>query len=103
MIANAQVLEQQIEIARSRPADSRVTLEAYRQALSQGWTACFSVASPVRVPTGAFEAARHNATLAGPINLSLTEPEEGFRVLRPAGYQGEAFRGKRGKLTVIRK
>lgn len=104
MLVSAQPIRQEVEARTSRPADSHASLEAYRRVLGQDWTRYFEAASSAlaNVPQDAFAAIRHTAA-HGRVNLSQIEPEERFLVSRPAVSAGEAFHGKHGRLTVIRK
>jgi hypothetical protein len=104
--ASVSTLKQKIRTGTACPADSRTSLDAYKQLLSQAPAVAATVvpttASKTSTARDPFVAARHESNISSP-NLSIAEPEESFVVLRPVSPEGERFRGKHGKLTLIRK
>jgi hypothetical protein len=101
--ARASTLKQQIRRGTARPAESEITLDVFKQLLG------FAVSGTV-VPAiakqpksrDAFGAIRHECAVTTP-NLIVVGPVESSVPLRPVMDRGESFRGKHGKLTIIRK
>jgi hypothetical protein len=107
MPASASTLRQKVRISSARPAESYTSLDVYRQILSRALAGVFASAVPSTVTRtvdskDAFEAVRHVCALSTP-NLSIAEPEDSFVALRSVVAPGERYRGKHGKLAVIRK
>ncbi len=101
--ARASTLRQQIRSGTARPAESEIALDAFTQLLGALATVSGTVVPAVEpVPRrDAFDAIRHGCATTTP-NLTVAGPEEAFVALRPVA-RGESFRGKHGKLTVIRR
>jgi hypothetical protein len=101
--ARASTLKQQVRSGMARPAESEIALDVFKQLLS-----FFSVSGTVVPAVGehpqgrdAFDAVRHECAATTP-NLIVAGPEDSFVPLRPVTERGESFRGKHGKLSVIR-
>jgi hypothetical protein len=60
------------------------------------------VVSPGSVGMNPFDAVRHDSSVTAP-DLRIAGPEELFVPLVPIDRQGERYRGKHGKVTLIRK
>lgn len=101
--ARASTLKQQIRSGAARPAESEISLDVFKQLLGAFAAVSGTVVPAVEpVPSrGAFDAVRHGCATTTP-NLTVAGPEEAFVPLRPVA-RGESFRGKHGKLTVIRR
>jgi hypothetical protein len=83
-------------------ATARVRLDS--SAVSASWQVSMVVpAASKQAPSrDAFDAIRHECAVTA-TNLIVAGPEESYVALRPVTERGESFRGKHGKLTVIRK
>jgi hypothetical protein len=100
--ARASTLKQQIRSGTARPAESEIALDAFKQLLGVLAVSATVVPAVEQSPSrDAFDAVRHGCAATTP-NLTVAGPEEAFVPLRPVA-RGESFRGKHGKLTVIRR
>jgi hypothetical protein len=102
MQVSARASTLKIRSGAARPAESEIALDAFRQRL--GALTVSGTVVPAVEPTpsrDAFGAVRHGCATTTP-NLTVAGPEEAFVPLRPVA-RGESFRGKHGKLTVIRR
>jgi hypothetical protein len=101
--ARASTLSQQVRSGTARPAESEIALDVFKQLV--GFAVSGTVVRAVAehsTSRDAFDAIRHECATTTP-NLTVSGPEESFLPLRPVTERGESFRGKHGRLTVIRK
>lgn len=99
MNESAQTLKQQVTVGTAQPAERQTSLDISRRHILIRAMYLAEVVPPIAI---AFDAVRHECAVTSP-NLRVAGPEESFVPVRPIQRQGERFRGKHGKVTVIRK
>jgi hypothetical protein len=106
MHASASTIKQKLPIETARPAETETPIDILQSLVPQLWAAisgkvvpCATKATETKTP---FEALRHECSVTAP-NLRIAGAEESFVSLRPVDRQGERYRGKHGKVTLIRK
>jgi hypothetical protein len=106
MHASASTIKQKLPVETARPAATEAVLDTLQSLVPQLWAAIFAEVVPSAAKTtetkSPFEAVRHECSVTAP-NLRIAGPEESFVSLRPVDRQGERYRGKHGKVTLIRK
>jgi hypothetical protein len=103
VIATAQPLKQKFAQQEYRAAEHQAVLAYFEcsHIVPSNWIAILeSQAAELR--HNAFEAIRHGATTTSP-NLRLTDDVEHFIPTRRVTETGESFRGRHGKIVIIRK